>query len=238
MNDSYIFAGPSLFGLDCNQYPGITFLGPVKFGDLPALVKAGARKIGIVDGCFETVAPVRHKEIVACIEHGVEIFGSSSMGALRAAECAAFGMCGVGEVYRQYADGTRVEDGDVAMMHGPVEMGYIPLTIPLVDLDHALWMCAGREELDQARHAAVMKRLGCIDYRERDLGAVLDCLGDDPRLRENLAHTLSVPARSLKTLDALALLQEMCRPSSGSLLAPGRGVICSPRGRPRASYRP
>ncbi len=210
MSDRYVFAGPSLFGFDRNQFPRITFLGPVKFGDLPALARAGARRIGIVDGCFETVAPVRHKEIVACIDRGIEIFGSSSMGALRAAECAAFGMRGIGEVYRQYADGFRVEDGDVAMMHGPEEMGYMPLTIPLVDLDHALWICAGRVDLDQARHAEIMQRFGRIDYRERDLTAVLECMADDPRLRETLAQTLSVPGRALKTLDALELLKVMC----------------------------
>ncbi|MEJ0097006.1 MAG: TfuA-like protein [Bauldia sp.] len=49
-------------------------------------VLAGASVIGLVDGVFENVASVWHKEILYALSEGVQVFGAASMGALRAAD--------------------------------------------------------------------------------------------------------------------------------------------------------
>ena len=70
-------------------------------------VSAGATVIGIVDGYFEYVAPVWHKEILYALSSGCTVLGAASMGALRACECAAFGMRGIGRIFEDYREGVR-----------------------------------------------------------------------------------------------------------------------------------
>ena len=52
--------------------------------------------IGIVDGFFHQQPSVWHREILYALSQGVPVFGGASMGALRAAELADYGMTGVG----------------------------------------------------------------------------------------------------------------------------------------------
>ena len=55
--------------------------------------------IGIIDGYFEIVPTVWHKEILWAMAQGIHVFGAASIGALRAAELDAFGMRGIGRIY-------------------------------------------------------------------------------------------------------------------------------------------
>ena len=94
-----LFAGPSVYGLDLDL-SGIVLRHPAKQGDVIAAVRDGATAIGLVDGYFGGAAAVWHKEILYALSLGVRVLGASSMGALRAAECAAYGMEPIGEVAR------------------------------------------------------------------------------------------------------------------------------------------
>src|SRR5690606_23357386 len=104
-----LFAGPSLPDALRLCAGAVEARPPAAHGDVLAAVRAGATAIGIVDGNFEHVAPVWHKEILYALEAGVTVFGAASMGALRAAECDAFGMIGIGGIYEDYASGRRVD---------------------------------------------------------------------------------------------------------------------------------
>ena len=70
----------------------------------------------LIDGLFETVGAVWHKELAVALERGVPVVGASSMGALRAAEMGPLGMVGVGWVFEQYRDGAIVDDDEVAVL--------------------------------------------------------------------------------------------------------------------------
>ena len=72
--------------------------------------------IAIIDGVFHQNSAVGHKEILNVINSGIEVFGASSMGALRASELDSLGMTGIGYVYNQYASGEVESDDDVAVM--------------------------------------------------------------------------------------------------------------------------
>ena len=41
------------------------------------------------------------KEVLRAIDAGITLYSSSSMGALRAVECAPYGMTGVGMIYEE-----------------------------------------------------------------------------------------------------------------------------------------
>lgn len=131
-----VFAGPSLAGADLSRVgANVEIEGPAQQGDVTRAVIGGATAIGLIDGIFEAVAAVWHKEILFGLSEGVRIVGAASMGALRAAECAPFGMIGIGSVYRRYASGELDDDDAVAQVHAPAELGYEPLSEALVNVE-------------------------------------------------------------------------------------------------------
>ena len=138
-----IFAGPTLPPQDEARAQAAVWLPPAKHGDVyrtVTLLRPSA--IGIVDGYFQWVPSVWHKEILWAMQQGVHVFGAASMGALRAAELAPFGMRGVGrifEAYRHgvlspYADEPFEDDDEVAVVHGPAESGYLAVSEAMVNI--------------------------------------------------------------------------------------------------------
>jgi len=56
--------------------------------------------VGIIDGVLLSDAAVGHREILNLLRRGIRVFGSGSMGALRAAELSTLGMEGIDEYTR------------------------------------------------------------------------------------------------------------------------------------------
>ncbi len=139
-----IFVGPSLPDAKAFADDMMILRPPACQGDVVRAVEDGATAIGLVDGQFEFVAPVWHKELLFALSRGVSVFGAASMGALRAVECQAYGMIGIGRIFDDYASGRRVEDADVALLHGPAELGYPALSVPLVNVDATIEAAIGQ----------------------------------------------------------------------------------------------
>jgi hypothetical protein len=89
----------------CSVAPGIEIRPPAVQGDILDAVRAGVCAIGLIDGHFEFAAPVWHKEILFALSIRVRVLGAANRGALRASECAAFGMVGVGRSTRAMSAG-------------------------------------------------------------------------------------------------------------------------------------
>ena len=204
-----VFAGPSLYGVATGRFAGIDLRPPVGKGDLLTAVSSGGKLIGIIDGTFEYGASVWHKEILFAIRQGVAVFGAASMGALRAAECAEFGMIGIGHVFADYAAGRRRSDGDVAMVHAPAPLGYQPLTEALVDMDETLarLVAAGKIAADIASRLG--KAAATLHFKDRTWPQVLTIAGVRGAEKDELAVVLRANRVSLKTEDALALIDHM-----------------------------
>ncbi|MFN0248037.1 MAG: TfuA-like protein [Kofleriaceae bacterium] len=159
-----VYVGPSLaHDLARDSLPGADVRGPVAVCDVLRVVGdhvAGRVRVGriaIIDGYFERMAAVWHKEILLALEAGIEVWGAASMGALRAAELAAFGMRGVGSIYERFASGVLVCDDEVAVAHLPAEYNYKATSVALVDLReaiaHAKIPAADRTELIELARA-------------------------------------------------------------------------------------
>lgn len=200
-----LFAGPSLPDATALCGPNIDARPPATHGDVLAAVRAGATAIGIVDGNFEQVAPVWHKEILHALEAGVAVFGAASMGALRAAECDSFGMIGIGRIYADYASGRRVDDADVALLHGPAELGYPALSLPLVNVEATLERLGGLDQGDLSHLRDAAHRLF---YKDRTWPTILKAAdtAEDPVALLQLLHAATVDQ---KREDALALVSEL-----------------------------
>lgn len=213
-----VFCGPTidaasvaalLSGADCRP--------PAGQGDLWAAVRDRPRTIALIDGVFSERAAVWHREILAALEAGIAVVGAASMGALRAVECAPFGMRGHGRIVEAYRRGryppypTPFEDDDeVAVVHGPPELGAPPLSDALVDLRETLARAAAAGVIDEATRddlAATMKRMF---FAERTFEALLAAA------RERIgaaAAALVAYQCSQKREDALALLAALAEPS-------------------------
>lgn len=97
--NTYVFLGPTLSLNEAKSCLDAFYCGPVQQGDIVRALDRRAEAIGIIDGFFEVVPSVWHKEILLALSRGVYVCGAGSMGALRAAELAPYGMVGIGTVF-------------------------------------------------------------------------------------------------------------------------------------------
>jgi hypothetical protein len=190
-----LFAGPSLPAADRSGFPEIDWRPPAEAGDLLRLDLRAGLTICLVDGYFDHRPAVRHKEILRALAAGARVVGASSMGALRAAEMAAFGMEPVGAIARAYASGLLAGDDEVALVHGPAEWGWRPLSVPLVEVRATLCRLLRRRRIAAADARRLLTAARAVHYCERSWPAVAP--------DEALARLLEAEHVPLKRLDAI-----------------------------------
>ena len=145
-------------------------------GDVYALVASRAiagDRIAIVDGVFEQVPAVWHKEILFALECGVAVYGASSMGALRAAELYPFGMRGHGRIFAAFRDGGLDDDDEVAIAHATGDAGYRPLSDAMVSLRFGLEALCDEGAITAADCSALTAASKARHYSARSWGAVV-----------------------------------------------------------------
>jgi len=204
-----IFAGPSIFGVDMGRYSAFSLCGPAAAGDILRAVRDGFRRIGLIDGLYGDTAAVWHKEILYALANGVAVYGAASMGALRAAECAAFGMTGIGSIFEEYASGARTSDADVALSHAPEELGFRPITLALVDAEATIGAAA--QDDPQADHSALLLSARAVHFSRRTWKTIVRGAGFDGDEAGRLVETLRRCEQHRKRSDAGLLLETMLR---------------------------
>lgn len=205
-----IFVGPTLPDLPRGRgADGVEVRGPAGQGDITRAVLDGATVIGLIDGIFEHTAAVWHKEILYALSEGVQVFGAASMGALRAAECAPFGMIGIGEVFRRYADLDLVDDDAVGQVHGPAELDYMPLSEPLVNIEATTQALFdhGAVTADERRALDVTARR--LFFKDRTYDRVLAESVSEETRRVEVAAAIGRFRREVKREDALLLVDRV-----------------------------
>jgi hypothetical protein len=205
-----LFVGPSLPEAGRFVSDDMIVRPPAMQGDVRLAVDQGARAIGLIDGAFEYVAPVWHKESLYGLTKGVAVFGAASMGALRAAECHAFGMIGIGKIFAAYASETRVDDADVALLHGPEELGYVAITIPMVNVDATVTRCCTHGLIcgQEARHLKTSAR--SLFFKARSWNAIVaNCSGITSGRGREVLRILRHNYLDQKRADAIALIDAL-----------------------------
>ncbi len=165
---AFVFLGPTLSLEEAASAWETNYLPPAAHGDVYRVALKRPRAIGIVDGYFEGVPSVWHKEILWAMSQGIHVFGSASMGALRAAELDSFGMRGVGKVYEAFRDGVLEDDDEVTVVHGPAELGYRAATEAMVNIRHTLAAAARSGILVAETRDALVGIAKDIFYKNRD----------------------------------------------------------------------
>ena len=211
----FVFLGPSLpRPLAQALLPRAKFLPPIQLGDLFTLDISSEDRVLIIDGLFLHAPAVRHRELLWLLDMGVTVAGSSSMGALRAAELRLFGMRGFGRIFRLYADGEVTGDDEVAIVHGPAEDGYQAQSEPLVNVRVALADAADQGEVTALEARSLLELLSALPFRDRSYRA-LDLLAGRSRTMADAGRRFAAwrttHAHDAKRQDAIALLQAAAR---------------------------
>jgi hypothetical protein len=207
--NAVIFAGPSLPPAHRSPDPALEWRPPVKQGEVYEAALTRPAIIGITDGYFEVTPTVWHKEILWAMTQGIHVYGSASIGALRAAELDTFGMSGVGRIYESFRAGTLEDDDEVAVLHGPEELGYPSLTEAMVNIRATLDKAVAEGVFDPplaARLTEIGKRLF---YKERTWDLILRLATDrrlPPTALDNFVSWLRKGQVDQKRIDALEMI--------------------------------
>lgn len=229
-----VFAGPTIGPRGVREILDAVYMPPAAQGDiLRAASRLELDAIGIIDGYFQQVPSIWHKEILWAMSRGIRVFGAASMGALRASELTEFGMCGVGTIFEAYRTGAfpdypheRFEDDDeVALMHGPPVSGYAALSEAMVNI-RATLTAAWRDGIIAAStRAELVAAAKSWFYPKRTFKAVL-AAGREAALpgaeMDALEKWLEQGRIDQKHADAVAMLEAL------------RDQPCD---RPRVNYR-
>ncbi|MBR2270126.1 TfuA-like protein [Sphingobium sp.] len=203
-----VFAGPSLGGSVMALPDGVALRGPARRGDMLRAAIERPAAIGLIDGLFETTPSVWHKEIIQVMAEGIAVYGAASLGALRAAELAPFGMVGIGAIAQAYEMGQIERDDAVMVSHAPAELGHRAMTLALVDAEHAI----AQVEMAAGDRALLLRLARRMNFRDRCWALIGDAFRqatgrDLPPIDQGL---------SLKRADAELLLRTI----AGSVAVP------------------
>ncbi len=169
-----VFIGPTISAAEVAAVLDAQCLPPAAQGDVYLATLKNPPAIGIIDGYFSGQAAVWHKEILWAISQGIPVFGASSMGALRAAELDAFGMVGVGEIYDSFAAGALEDDDEVAVVHAPPELGFAPLSEPMVNIRATLKLATEQGVLTEGERVELEDLAKSLNYAERKWERIAD----------------------------------------------------------------
>jgi hypothetical protein len=168
-----MFVGPTLNGAaSLAKESGVRLLPPVKRGDVERLVSTRRPGVmAIVDGQFHQCLSVGHAEIRLAIAEGWQVWGLSSMGAIRACEMRHLGMRGYGEVYERFCRDEDFRDDEVALTHGPASP-YVALSEPLIHIRVWLRELVKKRLLSAVQEKRLVKELMSMWFGERTLSRV------------------------------------------------------------------
>jgi hypothetical protein len=213
-----VFVGPSISRATVRS----VFLGvvrpPIRRGQLDELLRCPnpPAAVGIVDGRFLQDLAVSPKEVLRALDSGIVVYGASSIGALRAVECAPYGAVGIGAIYSLFASGELEADDEVALTYDPDTLRATsePLVNIRVAMDHAVSIGA----LSAATAKLVVATAKALYFPDRSYRNVAQLLAGrlpGPELAAYRRFVRSPDCPDQKRDDALAMLHAMAGVQAG-----------------------
>jgi len=199
-----IFAGPSLAVADRIKHDAIVYLPPAARGDV-ARASREYDAVLLIDGVFHHDLAPSPKECFEALEHA-RMFGASSMGALRACECAPYGFTALGAIARWYIAEVIDGDDEVAVLTHP--QTHVALSVALVNVRYLAWRAARRGLLSRTAASDLVRQSRSIFYMDRTWDDVLDLV---PRAQRDALQALVDDNGDLKALDARFALRSTLR---------------------------
>ena len=82
-------------------------------------------------------------------------------------------MQGVGWIFEQFRDGCLEDDDEVALVHGPAELGYAPITVPMVNVRANIERAIEEQVIEAATGLLLTTTAKNIFYQDRTWESVL-----------------------------------------------------------------
>ena len=205
-----VFAGPSLPPASAPAIGGLEWRPPVRQGDVYKAALARPAIIGILDGYFEVVPTVWHKEILWAMAQGIHVYGAASIGALRAAELVDYGMKGIGEIFEKFRASVLEDDDEVAVLHGPEEVGYVQVTEAMVNIRATVAEALRAGIMTEPAAAALIQAAKSLFYKDRTYELIVEkAAGMGPHQHALRRFTAWLPSGQVdqKRRDALAMVE-------------------------------
>lgn len=169
--------------------------------------------LAIIDGYFENCASVWHKEILYFLAQGIPVFGAASMGALRAAELASFGMQGIGRIYHDFAAGRLEDDDEVTVSHGPAALGYPCLSDAMVNIRYTTQAAEDQGIISPEDRDELIRVAKATFYKQRQYSALIGACSQLGSVAEAqlvaFADWLETEKIDQKKQDAIALIRQL-----------------------------
>ncbi|MGA3124795.1 MAG: TfuA-like protein [Polyangiaceae bacterium] len=210
----HVFTGPTIDAQTVRDALDAEVSGPAAFGDVYRAAQTRPTAIAIVDGYFERIPAVWHKEILWAMAEGIHVFGASSMGALRAAELAEFGMEGVGAIYEAFRRGELEDDDEVAVAHGPADRGFRVLSEAMVNIRATIGAARAAGVVTSDTAAGLVRIAKRRFYADRAYASIIADAQSEGVAQtdiQRLTEWLPQGRVDQKRLDALALLHRLAQ---------------------------
>jgi len=206
-----VFLGPSLPVQAAAGILNAEYRPPVEQGSVHRALQLRPPAIGIIDGRFDVVPAVCHKEIMYAMQ-SVPVYGAASMGALRAVELQEYGMIGIGQIYKWYRDGVVTDDDEVAVAHLDADRDFKPVSESLVDMRALLARARESGIIGADVEGRIIARARDMFYPDRTWPNVLADMEGVAAFRKWWPHR----RRSQKSMDACDMLARMARDAEKS----------------------
>lgn len=215
-----VTAGPTIGVEDIRAVvPDAEVAPPISFGQAFGYGLQPGDTLLIIDGLFFQHPSVRHKELLTLIADGIRVVGSSSMGALRAAELHPFGMEGYGWVFESYRSGLLEADDEVGMVHGDPEDGYPVFVDALVNIRQTVAVAAESGAMTKLLAAQLIETARNTPFTLRTWDQLLKAVGAPDRPK--LARQLRSMRVDIKHADAVLALNQIARQPGDYAVRPG-----------------
>lgn len=203
-----IFLGPSLPIERAKAILDADYRGPAKKGDFLQLILRETEVVGLIDGFFLQDYPPTPIEVYSLVKKkGTVLYGSSSLGALRAVELSKYGMIGVGKIYNLFRRGILDSDDEVAVSFTDYS-NY--KSEALIDIRYNLFLAEKKSVIDNQTKKRILKVSRDVYFPYRTYDDILDrCKQKYPsnlHFIEQFREYLKTDKKSLKEIDAILLL--------------------------------
>ncbi len=205
-----LFAGPSAHGISLDTAgDDVRRLPPARRGDIDRLTseKSDRSVIVLCDGVFQAEPAVSHAELCRALDTGWEVWGVSSLGAIRAHELRSEGMLGFGYVHAQFDRFADFTDDEMCLLHFP-EAPYFPVSEALVNLRFALERRGDVLGIDAAARETIVERLRLLWFGDRTEDAIRrvmleEAAIDPPRVNELLGWLANHRVKAIDLADLM-----------------------------------
>jgi TfuA protein len=203
-----IFVGPTLSIDKAKEILDADYRPPAKKGDLLKLIPTAVKFVGLVDGYFLQDYPPTPIEVYNLLrKKDVMVFGSSSLGALRAVELKRFGMIGIGKIFNLFLKGVIDSDDEVAVTFTEYRKYQ---SDALIDMRYNLFLAQKKQIIDKNTKRNILRIAKKTYFPYRTYDDILDkskkVFSLQRKQIEDFGDYISKNKVSLKEKDAIDLL--------------------------------